>query len=210
MAPYTQETRQKFLTRLLQVEKLVHEIGPEEIKDVPLITMEELRFIRQIWLDEKHEFEDLLPGIYESVTGKPYEDGIISKNKYFGSAEATLLYDACQSLYPDETLIYEMQRSLLDIEAKAAAISNKRNVIQNFEQEIKKSFYRDEKEAATIAEERAKRLRECRKLSMKKTGRSEVSITCILQKWSYIILASIKDTMKCAYPTKLEIGMLLL
>ena len=156
--PYTQETRQKFLTRLLQVEKLVHEIGPEEIKDVPLITMEELRFIRQIWLDEKHEFEDLLPGIYESVTGKPYEDGLISKNKYFGPAEATLLYDACQSLYPDETLIYEMQRSLLDIEAKAAAISNKRNVIQNFEQEIKKSFYRDEKEAATIAEERAKKI----------------------------------------------------
>ena len=51
-----------------------------------------------------------------------------------------------------------MQRSLLDIEAKAAAISNKRNVIQNFEQEIKKSFYRDEEEAATIAEERAKKI----------------------------------------------------
>lgn len=138
--PYTQETRKYFLTRLLEVEKLVHEIGPEEIKDVPLITMDELRFIRQIWLDEKHEFEDFLPEIYESVTGKPYEDGTISKNKYFGSAEANILREACQSVCPDETLMYEMQRSLLDIEAKAAAISNKRNVIQNFEQEIKKHF----------------------------------------------------------------------
>jgi len=49
--PYTQETRKYFLTRLLEVEKLVHEIGPEEIKDAPLITMDELRFIRQIWLN---------------------------------------------------------------------------------------------------------------------------------------------------------------
>ena len=54
--------------------------------------------------------------------------------------------------------MYEMQRSLLDVEAKAAAISNKRNVIQNFEHEIKKAFYRDEHEAALIAEERAKKI----------------------------------------------------
>lgn len=156
--PYTQETRKKFLTCLLEVQELVHEIGPEEIKNVPLITKAELRLIRQIWLDEKHEFEDLLPKIYESVTGKPYEDGTISKNKYFGPAEASILREACQSVCPDETLMYEMQRSLLDIEAKAAAISNKRNVIQNFEQEIKKAFYRDEADAAHIAEERAKKI----------------------------------------------------
>lgn len=156
--PYTQEIRAKLLTGLLEVQELVHEIGPEEIKNVPLITKAELRLIRQIWLDEKHEFEDLLPKIYESVTGKPYEDGTISKNKYFGSAEASILQEACRSVCPDETLMYEMQRSLLDIEAKAAAISNKRNVIQNFEQEIKKSFYRDEADAAHIAEERAKRI----------------------------------------------------
>ena len=54
--------------------------------------------------------------------------------------------------------MYEMQRSLLDIEAKAAAISNKRNVIQNFEQEIKKAFYRDEDDAFLVAEERAKKI----------------------------------------------------
>ena len=71
---------------------------------------------------------------------KPYEDGTISKNKYFGPAEASILREACQSVCPDETLMYEMQRSLLDIEVEAAAISNKRNVIQNFEQEIKKRF----------------------------------------------------------------------
>ena len=65
--PYTKVTREYFLRRLLEVEKLVHEIGPQEIKEVPLITMEELSVIRQIWLDEKHEFDDSLPKIYEEV-----------------------------------------------------------------------------------------------------------------------------------------------
>lgn len=37
--------------------------------------MDELRLIRHIWLDEKHEFEDLLPQIYEEETGK-VQDGL--------------------------------------------------------------------------------------------------------------------------------------
>lgn len=155
--PYTKETREEFLRELLRVEKLVHEIGPAEIQNVPLISMDELRFIRQIWLDEKHEFEDSLPRIYEEVTGRPYQDGMISKNKYFGAAEAELLRTICVETYPGETLLAEMQQALLDTEAKAAAISNKRNVILNFENEIKKAFYRDESDAEQVAELRTRR-----------------------------------------------------
>lgn len=153
--PYTQKAREEFLRRLLEVEKLVHEIGPEEIKDIPLITMKELQFIRELWLDEKHEFGDSLPRIYEEVTGRPYEDGLISKNKYFGHPESTLLDDVCAELYPDEILISEMQHALLDVEAKASAISNKRNVILTFEKEIKKAFYRDEEDAEVLIKTRS-------------------------------------------------------
>ncbi len=158
--PYTKKTREGLLRRLLEVEKLVHEIGPDEIKNVPLITMDELRMIRQIWLDDFHEFDDSLPRIYESVTGKPYSDGMVSKNKYFGSAESALLDDVCKELYPDENLLAGLQRALLDTEAKAAAISNKKNVILNFEKEIKKAFYRDEEDAAEIAQSRVHRIAE--------------------------------------------------
>lgn len=158
--PYTKKTREVLLRRLLEVEKLVHEIGPDEIKNVPLITMDELRMIRQIWLDDFHEFDDSLPRIYESVTGKPYSDGMVSKNKYFGSAESALLDDVCKELYPDEDLLAGLQRALLDTEAKAAAISNKKNVILNFEKEIKKAFYRDEEDAAEIAQSRVHRIAE--------------------------------------------------
>lgn len=158
--PYTKKTREGLLRRLLEVEMLVHEIGPDEIKNVPLITMDELRMIRQIWLDDFHEFDDSLPRIYESVTGKPYSDGMVSKNKYFRSAESALLDDVCKELYPDEDLLAGLQRALLDTEAKAAAISNKKNVILNFEKEIKKAFYRDEEDAAEIAQSRVHRIAE--------------------------------------------------
>ena len=117
--------------------------------------MEELSLIRQIWLDEKHEFEDSLPRIYREETGHEFNDGIISKNKYFGTYEAELLREVCDELYHGETLLFEMQRTLLDIEAKAAAISNKRHVIQNFEAEIGKASYRDEDDAYDIARRRA-------------------------------------------------------
>ena len=158
--PYTQETREDFLRRLLQVEKLVHEIGPDSIKEVPLITMEELKLIRQIWLDEFHEFEDNLPKIYEEETGKPDQDGSIGKNKYFGAAEAKSLKEVCDDMYGEEELLPQMLKALLDVEAKAAAISNKRNVINNLEKEIKKAFYKNEEEAQEIASARADRLTE--------------------------------------------------
>lgn len=158
--PYTKQTRELFLRKLLKVEKLVHEIGPEEIRDIPLITIDELRLIRQIWLDEKHEFDDSLPRIYEEVTGRPYDDGTISKNKYFGAPEAALLESVCKQLHPDETLLFEMQRALLDTEAKAAAISNKKNVILNFEKEIEKAFFRDEDDAKDVSEDRNHRFTE--------------------------------------------------
>lgn len=156
--PYTQETRVMFLRKLLQVEKLVHEIGPDSIKNIPLITMDELKLIRQIWLDEFHEFEDLLPQIYEEETGLPYNDGSIGKNKYFGAAETDILNQVCADMYIEETLMPQMLKALLDVEAKAAAISNKRNVINNLEKEIKKAFYKDEADAEALALERATKL----------------------------------------------------
>lgn len=155
--PYTKETRELFLRRLLEVEKIVHEIGPDEIKNVPLITQEELQLIRQIWLDEKHEFDDSLPSIYEAATGQPYSDQLIRKNKYFGKPESMLLKSVCKELYKDEVLMPELQHALLDIEAKAAAISNKRNVINSFEKEIEKAIYKDESDASDVAQDRARR-----------------------------------------------------
>lgn len=156
--PYTKEVREDFLRRLLELDILIHEIGPEEIKDVPLITMEELRMIRKLWLDEKREFDDSLPRIYEEVTGKPFIDPAIKTNKYYGKAEWDLLGEVCQELYPDEQLLPEMQARLLDVEAKSSTMIRRRNIKKSIEDEIKYCYYKDEEDAVEMARLRRRRI----------------------------------------------------
>lgn len=156
--PYTKEVREDFLRRLLELDILIHEIGPEEIKDVPLITMEELRMIRKLWLDEKREFDDSLPRIYEEVTGKPFIDPAIKTNKYYGKAEWELLHEVCGKLYPDEQLLPEMQARLLDVEAKSSTMIRRRNIKKSIEDEIKYCYYKDEEDAVEMARLRRRRI----------------------------------------------------
>ena len=156
--PYTKEVREDFLRKLLKLDILIHEIGPEEIKDVPLITMEELRMIRKLWLDEKREFDDSLPRIYEEVTGKPFVDPAIKTNKYYGKAEWDLLGEVCRELYPDEQLLPEMQARLLDVEAKSSTMIRRRNIKKSIEDEIKYCYYKDEEDAVEMARLRRKRI----------------------------------------------------
>ena len=51
------DVREDFLERLLKLQLFIQQTGPEEVRSVELITMDELRFIRKIWLNEKHEFD---------------------------------------------------------------------------------------------------------------------------------------------------------
>lgn len=155
--PYTKGVREDFLERLLKLQIFIQQTGPKEVKNTELITMDELRFIRKIWLNDKHEFDDSLPQIYERVMGKEFEDYSIVKNKYYGQAEWDLLADVCRDLYPDHKLLLEMQSGLLDIEARNSAISSTRNVVKNLESKIKQAYFRDEEDAEEMMRRRRSR-----------------------------------------------------
>lgn len=155
--PYTKEVREDFLRRLLQLQLFIQATGPEEVRTSELITMDELRFIRKIWLDEKHEFDDSLPRIYKEIIGKEFEDNSIIANKYYGKEEWDLLAEVCSDLYPDHKLMLEMQSSLLDMEAKNSAISSTKNVVKNLESLIKHTYYKDEDDAEEMLRMRRKR-----------------------------------------------------
>lgn len=152
--PYTKETREDFLKRLLELQLFIQKIGPEEVRHTELITMDELRFIRKIWLNEKHEFDDSLPIIYEKTMGKKFEDNSIVRNKYYGKEEWDLLADICKELYPKYELMLEMQSSLLDIEARNSALSSKRNVVKNLEAKMIQTYYKDEEDAEDFMRQR--------------------------------------------------------
>lgn len=155
--PYTKDVREDFLRRLLKLQLFIQKTGPKEVENVELITMDELRFIRKIWLNEKHEFDDALPAIYKEVMGKDFEDNSIIKNKYYGKDEWDILSEVCQELYPDHKLLLELGSSLLDMEAKNSAISARRNVVKNLEAEIKHAYFKDEEDAEEMLRMRRKR-----------------------------------------------------
>lgn len=155
--PYIKSVREDFLRRLLKLQLFIQKTGPEEVRNVELINMDELRYIRKIWLNEKHEFDDTLPSIYKEVMGKDFEDNSIIKNKYYGKNEWDILSEVCQELYPDHKLLLELESSLLDMEAKNSAISARKNVVKNLEAEIKHAYFKDEEDAEDMLRTRRKR-----------------------------------------------------
>lgn len=145
--PYKKEVRENFLRKLLILQKNIRENGPEEVREVQLIRQEELECIRDIWLNEKHEFDDSLPRIYEDVMGEPYSDHMIQQNRYYGLDEWVMLKSLCEERYPKEELLLNLLSSMLDITAKASMVSKRKNVSCVLEKEIQKCFYRDEEDA---------------------------------------------------------------
>jgi len=56
----------------LQAQQAVQKNGPPEVKNLELISEQDLEEIRRLWVMEKHEIEDNLPKIYQRVMGKIY------------------------------------------------------------------------------------------------------------------------------------------
>jgi DNA sulfur modification protein DndC len=71
--PYSQERRSVLLLELLKAQRAAAEGGQSQgYGQIELISIEELDEIRRIWVEDKGEIEDLLPGIYQDATGRPY------------------------------------------------------------------------------------------------------------------------------------------
>jgi len=119
--------------------------------------MQELNHIRHIWLNDKHEFDDSLPRIYEQVTGEKFIPTEITGQTSFGSAEWDLLSSVCQDLFPDEELLFETVARIVDIESQATEQKARRGVTKNVETQIKKGFYKNEQDAQQYAMDKVQR-----------------------------------------------------
>lgn len=63
---YTLRFSQEMLRRLLETEKAIQQYDP----GFQLISQDELREIRRLWIMERQDWEDSLPAIYTAVTGR--------------------------------------------------------------------------------------------------------------------------------------------
>lgn len=145
--PYRKEIREQWLGELLAIQREINENGPEEFEKLELITIEELRNIRRIWVYDKHEFDDSLPGIYEQIMGKPFDDPDWIVNESFGKEEWEVLKDVVNQLYPDEELAFEMTYSLIDIEKRSNSLNKRKGVSDDLTGCIQHTFYKNEEDA---------------------------------------------------------------
>lgn len=158
--PYKKEVRETWLRQLLEIQRNINETGPEQYRNLQLIHLEEMRAIRRIWVFDKHEFDDSLPRIYESVTGMPFNDPEWIRNESFGNSEWETLKQVCNDTFRDEELAFEMMYSLIDIENRATGINNRKGILDDLESAIRKTFYKNEEDALTFYRDNLTRSKE--------------------------------------------------
>lgn len=150
--PYTQEAREKWLRKLLKAQRLIRENAPEDVRDTKLITEDELREIRRIWVVDKHEFEDRLPVVYEEVMEEPFADESLAPHLPLGADELGELRHLCEG-----DLHYQLVRDLLDVERQQKLSLKRRELLDELEATLERHFYEGEEDALELAHRRRRR-----------------------------------------------------
>ena len=148
--PYTQEARESWLRQVLEAQHHVRARGPEVVRDIDLITLEELEAIRRIWVVEKHEIEDALPRIYEEAAGVPYPGRRLDDNTALGADEVALLHELCDG----DRLHFQLVRELLSLEKRHKSMLRRTGLFDSIEKAFLRSFYAGEEDAVERARKR--------------------------------------------------------
>ncbi|WP_369133597.1 DNA phosphorothioation system sulfurtransferase DndC [Modestobacter sp. I12A-02662] len=141
--PYTQASRERWLQRLLEAQTWIRANGPDYVRQLELITLAELEEIRRLWVVEKHEFEDHLPGIYERASGTPYPGRPLDEHLPLGPAMVELLAE----VVGEDRLHFELVRELLDVEQRHRAQARRSGLFDAIEKALRRGFYDDEADA---------------------------------------------------------------
>jgi DNA sulfur modification protein DndC len=145
--PYKQEIRERWLSRVLKAQQLVRRTGPEHVRNIELITLEELEEIRRLWVIEKHEVEDSLPRIYAAAMEAPYPGRSFEDGLAFSPEDIALLREVCG----EDGLRFELARELLDIERRHRSMAKRSGLFDALEDSIKKRFFTSAEDAASFA-----------------------------------------------------------
>lgn len=128
--PYTKEWRETWLRKLLTAQTQIRRTAPEQMRDITLITPEELSEIRRIWLEEKHEFDDSLPRIYQEVTGEIFRDPRPgADSSLLGADEWAVLEELCDG----DAMHLELMAKLLDTERQYKTMASRSGIYNKLE-----------------------------------------------------------------------------
>lgn len=156
--PYRQPFREYMLRKVLEAQLQVQMLGPEEVKDLELLTIEDLEAIRNLWVESKNEVEDSVPAIYESVMKKGYP-GVKAKNHPLLNRDIMKkLKEKCKEFDDPDGLKYEQVRELLTIADKHTHLLRRSTLYKELENALDKTAFNNISEAREFALE--KRLNE--------------------------------------------------
>ena len=149
--PYTQEARHQWLTRLLQAQMTIrgNPNAPVHVRNIELISRKELQLIRRMWVEDKHEIEDLLPRVYEQVTGEVFLE-VQDEAPVLDMDALGLLEDAASG----DRMHYETLRNLLHIEhqfRKGGTTIARRGLFKELENSITSGFFTGKDDALAWA-----------------------------------------------------------
>lgn len=147
--PYTKQWRETWLQRVLETQETVRREGPEEFRNLNLITLDELHRIRRIWVYDKHEFEDSLPRIYEEATGSkfPRSEG---EGGGLNADDWSLLREACDG----NQALFDLQVALLGVERQFRGMTRRTKIFEALEEKLRTGIFAGEQEALEVLRKR--------------------------------------------------------
>jgi DNA sulfur modification protein DndC len=156
--PYKQAAREDWLRKLLEAQTWVRKNGPARVRDIELITQAELQEIRRIWVIEKHEVEDTLPGIYEEIVGEPYPGAPLDDNPVFRADEMQLLRQACEEVCEGDETAFALARELLDVERRFRSMARRAGLFDAIEGALRKHVFKNQEDATQFEHDKLDRL----------------------------------------------------
>ena len=166
--PYTQKVREDWLRKVLQAQRAIQQNKktPTEVRAIELITLDELREIRRLWVIEKHELEDRLPRIYQEIISEPFPDSRINEGGVFGPDELQILEELCGA----DRLHYELVRDLLDTQQQYRTVARRSGLFDAIEKAFARGFYDSEQDALDRALQRRTTLQNTRLFALNELG----------------------------------------
>jgi DNA sulfur modification protein DndC len=141
--PYLQSVRAHWLRRVLEVQQWVRAHGPEDVRNLELITPGELEEIRRIWVADKLEIEDLVPQIYREATGQEYPGRAFDESACFSNEDLAVLAETCGN----DRVGYETLRDLLETTRRHRLMRRRTGVFESVEKTLQRGLYKDSEEA---------------------------------------------------------------
>ena len=144
--PYTQAGRAHWLRLVLEAQTWVRANGPDEVRNIQLITIDELHEIRRIWVTDKHEHEDLLPKIYADATGEQFEGHARFDDRFpFDSDDLAELREMSRS-----GLQYELLRELISVEHRHRVAARRSGLWDDIDGAFNRSGFDSAEEAIDL------------------------------------------------------------